>query len=231
MKTWIAIFLMAAICWSCNLNGQSGKAVAPAAFQALLEEGKSYQLLDVRTAQEFKTGFIKGALQADWLNSQEFTTRTQHLDPAKPIYIYCASGIRSADAAKALHKKGFQVTEMAGGLNAWKKQGLPVEQQEATKQMSKVEFENLIRSSDVVLVDAGASWCPPCRKMEPVLQQLQQELPTQFKLAQIDAGVHTELMKQLRVDALPHFFVYKKGQLVWQQQGVVSLEELKAKIL
>ena len=66
--------------------------------------------------------------------------------------------------------------------------------------------------------------------MEPVLKQLQQDLPNEFKLAAIDAGVHTELMKQLKVDALPHFFVYKKGQLVWQQQGIVSLEELKAKI-
>ena len=45
-----------------------------------------------------------------------------------------------------------------------------------------------------------------------------------------ESGVHTELMKHLKVDALPHFFVYKKGQLVWQQQGIVSLEELKAKI-
>jgi rhodanese-related sulfurtransferase len=229
MKTWLGFFLGLATFWSCSLNGQSGTTVSPKEFQTLLQEG-SYQLLDVRTAEEFKGGFIKGALQADWLNSKEFADRTSHLDKAKPVYIYCASGVRSADAAKVLRKKGYQVTEMSGGLNAWKKQSLPLEQQVPVSQMSAAAYEELIHSADVVLVDAGASWCPPCRKMEPVLKQLQQDLPNQFKLAAIDAGVHTELMKQLKVDALPHFFVYKKGQLVWQQQGIVSLEELKAKI-
>ena len=229
MKTWLGFFLVVATFWSCSLNGQSGTAVSPKEFQTLLRQG-TYQLLDVRTAEEFKGGFIKGALQADWLKSKEFADRTSHLDKAKPVYIYCASGVRSADAAKLLRKKGYQVTEMSGGLNAWKKQSLPLEQQAPVSQMSAAAYEELIHSADVVLVDAGASWCPPCRKMEPVLKQLQQDLPNEFKLAAIDAGVHTELMKQLKVDALPHFFVYKKGQLVWQQQGIVSLEELKAKI-
>ncbi len=230
MRNLFGVLLLAAIVWSCNLNGQSKKSVPVTDFSYLLQDSGTYQLLDVRTADEFKTGYVKGALQADWLNSREFADRTQHLDKTKPVYIYCASGVRSADAAKALRRKGFEVTEMGGGLNAWKKQGLPLEQSAETKQISQDEFEQLINSSPVVLIDAGAPWCPPCRKMEPVLQQLKKDMPENFQLAQIDAGIHTSLMKTLKVNALPHFFLYKNGELVWEHQGIVSLDELKQKL-
>ncbi len=230
MKKWLFFLAVALFGGSCTLSGQSEKSVRPAEFLKLIEPGGNIQVLDVRTAEEFRAGYLKGALQADWLNKKEFTDRTKHLDIAKPIYIYCASGVRSADAARELRKKGFTVTELAGGLNAWKKENLPLEQPSDIQQMNAGDYEQLIQSQAVVLVDAGASWCPPCRKMEPVLAELEKQLSGKFKLAKIDAGVHTELMKQLKVDALPHFFIYKNGQLVWQKQGLVSLEELKSNL-
>jgi rhodanese-related sulfurtransferase len=230
MRKWIFFLSLIILGLSCKLNGQTDHAVSPGDFETLLQGTGSFQVLDVRTAEEFKTGYLKGALQANWLNKKEFADRTKHLDPAKPVYIYCASGVRSAEAAKVLRKKGYSVTELAGGMNAWKKENRSVEMVEEVRQMSNNDFQQLIGSAELVLVDAGAAWCPPCRKMEPILAQLEKDLPGKFKLAKIDAGIHTELMKQLKVDALPHFFIYKNGQLVWQQQGLVTLEELKSRL-
>jgi len=230
MRKWIFFLALSILGLSCRLNGQTEHAVSPGEFETLLKGGGNFQVLDVRTAEEYKTGYLKSALQANWLNKKEFADRTKHLDPAKPVYIYCASGVRSAEAAKVLRKKGFSVTELAGGLNAWKKEDRAVENMEVIRQMNSTDYQQLIGSSEVVLVDAGAAWCPPCRKMEPILSQLERDLPGKFKLAKIDAGIHTDLMKQLKVDALPHFFIYKKGQLVWQQQGLVTLEELKSQL-
>jgi thioredoxin-like negative regulator of GroEL len=145
--------------------------------------------------------------------------------------IYCAGGVRSADAAVQLRSKGYTVYELSGGINRYKKEGLPVNADEVVQQLSTSNYDKMILSAETILVDFGAPWCPPCRKMEPVLAELQKSLDSNFKLQKIDGGIHIELMKSLQVEALPHFIVYKKGIKTWEKQGIVSLEELKKAIL
>jgi rhodanese-related sulfurtransferase len=189
------------------------------------------QLLDVRTSQEYASGHLKDALHADWLKREEFKERVQYLDKSKPVYLYCGSGVRSSDAAKWLRNAGFgQVTELEKGIIAWKKNNLPVEALSEGKQMTMPEYLSLLDTSSVVLMDFGAKWCPPCKKMEPVLEQLQKELSTDFRLINIDAGIHVNIMQELHVQALPTFIIYKKGKETWRKEGLVSLEELKSNI-
>ncbi|MBZ5856288.1 rhodanese-like domain-containing protein [Flavihumibacter profundi] len=76
----------------------------PEAFEQKVKQPGA-QILDVRTAEEFKSGYIAGALQADWLKPEEFSTRSQDLDALKEVLIYCASGKRSAYAAQTLRSK------------------------------------------------------------------------------------------------------------------------------
>ncbi len=79
------------------------------------------QLLDVRTAKEFKTGHLPNALQADFTNKDEFAHRVKSLDKNKPVYVYCLVGGRSNAAAKWLADNGFKdVTDLSGGINAWR---------------------------------------------------------------------------------------------------------------
>ncbi|WP_290712546.1 rhodanese-like domain-containing protein, partial [Flavihumibacter sp. CACIAM 22H1] len=80
MKKWLFFLAVALFGGSCTLSGQSEKSVRPAEFLKLIEPGGNIQVLDVRTAEEFRAGYLKGALQADWLNKKEFTDRTKHLD-------------------------------------------------------------------------------------------------------------------------------------------------------
>ena len=94
-------------------------------FAKVAASGK-VQVLDVRTADEFRSGHLNKALQANWLDSKEFNDRTSHLDKNIPVYIYCLSGGRSGAAAEALRAKGYKVTNMEGGINAWKRSNLPL---------------------------------------------------------------------------------------------------------
>jgi thioredoxin-like negative regulator of GroEL len=144
--------------------------------------------------------------------------------------IYCAGGKRSTNAAQALRSKGYIVYELTGGLNKWKLEGRPVIADEAVPPFTSADYEKMIQQSSTVLVDFGAPWCPPCRKMEPVLAELQKSLPGTFVLQEIDGGIHTDLMKSLDIEAFPHFFVYKKGVKVWEKQGIVSIDELRRAI-
>jgi rhodanese-related sulfurtransferase len=229
----IRLFILMSIVFlgnRCQLSGQDGFQLQPASFEQKLQN-EQVQLLDVRTADEFKLGYINGALQANWLTAKEFADRTQYLDQKKPVLVYCASGGRSAEAARQLRSKGYEVFELSGGFNKWKKEDKPVTATAKTDQLTIADFNTMIHLPIPVLVDFGAVWCPPCRKMEPVLDSLQNELGGKFKIIKIDGGIHSNLMKELKVETLPHFFVYKNGRQVWQKQGLVSSAELKKAIL
>lgn len=77
------------------------------------------QLVDVRTPAEYAEGHIADAVNADVL-SNNFDAQLTELNKEKPVYIYCKSGKRSAQAADKLRELGFKkVIELKGGITAW----------------------------------------------------------------------------------------------------------------
>jgi rhodanese-related sulfurtransferase len=92
-----------------------------------LENGDIH-LVDVREQVEFAGGRVKGA---SLLPLGELEKRHSELDHSKPIYVMCRTGRRSAEAQRKLHALGFtKVVNVSGGVEAWKKEGLPVERDE-----------------------------------------------------------------------------------------------------
>ena len=77
-----------------------------------------------------------------------------------------------------------------------------------------------------LLVNLWASWCPPCKKMEPVLEKLEKEHGTKFTLLKIDGGAQSELCSSLQINAFPTFILYKNGKQVWRKEGIVEIDEL-----
>jgi rhodanese-related sulfurtransferase len=211
----------------CQLKAQDVKLISADEFEKAVS-AENIQVLDVRTAAEYQTGHLKHAFLADWNNADQFKDRTQYLDKTKPTYVYCLSGVRSAAAAQWLHQQGYMnVYALKGGINAWKQANKTVEGNTHVKQMSLDEYKALINSNDTYLVDFGAEWCPPCKKMEPVLETLKTEAGSKFKLVKVDGGIHTDVMKALDVEALPAFIIYKKGKEVWRKQGITTVEEFR----
>jgi len=187
------------------------------------------QVFDVRTAQEFNTGHLPNALQADYTNKTEFTDRVKYLDKQKPVYIYCLSGGRSSAAAQWMRENGFaKVVEMDGGVRAWKQAGKPLQGVVSEKQLALSDFKTSVKSG-WVLVDVGAEWCPPCRTMIPVLEQFLQQHP-QIKLVKVDGGRDQEVMQAVKANTLPTFIAYKDGKEAGRKQGVATLAELEAMV-
>lgn len=228
MKTRIyAVLLLAIIMWSCNAQTST---VAVNEFEAGTNTA-AVQILDVRTPGEFESGHIKGALLADWNNKAEYNRRVSFIDKTKPVYIYCLAGGRSAAAAKQLRAEGFaNVVELKGGINAWKAAGKPLEGKSSAAQMTETELTASITGSKVVLVDFGASWCPPCKQMEPVLKSLADNNPGKFTLVKVDGSKDQDLLKAYNVTALPVFIVFKDGKQVWRRDGVATEEELATQL-
>lgn len=100
--------------------------LSPMAFKEALETGR-YQLLDVRTAAEFKSGHLQGALNIDW-TAPDYQAAFSVIPADRPVLLYCHSGGRSEQALEYLLGKGLQVQHLEGGITAWRKAGLPVVQ-------------------------------------------------------------------------------------------------------
>jgi predicted bacteriocin transport accessory protein len=223
----LLIFIGLILTVGCNTAAQNQTEVSADEFEKGINSG-AVQILDVRTAGEFRSGHIKSALQANWNNEKEFIERTASLSKSKPVYIYCLSGPRSSAAAEWLRSNGFeQVVELGGGFSNWKRKGKPVEGMPDVKQMTFEDYQQQINKKEYVLVDIGAEWCPPCRKMEPIINSFLASNKNIFFL-KIDGGIHTSLMKQLNAEILPTFILLKNGTEVWRHTGILEAVELEA---
>lgn len=86
----------------------------------------SVQLVDVRTPEEFEEGHIAGARNINVFDSDFVDEAEKALDKSRPVAVYCRSGKRSADAARELTENGFKVTNLEGGILAWKEEHQPI---------------------------------------------------------------------------------------------------------
>jgi rhodanese-related sulfurtransferase len=212
-------FLMA-----CNSNAQNVDANT---FEQKINAG-GVQVLDVRTAGEYNGSHLKNVLQADWTDKAQFAERTKYLDKNKTLLVYCAGGGRSGQAAVWLKEQGFkEVVNLQGGITAWNAASKPVVRQEGVAELSSTAFNATIASNQLVLVDVGAEWCPPCKKMEPVLETLSKDLQGKYTFLKVDGGTDATVMKEIGASVLPTFMVYKNGKITWKKEGIVTLEELK----
>ena len=93
-------------------------------FESEMASG-TVAIVDVRTPEEYTEGHLRDASNCDW-KGEDFLQQMEKTYPKETsIAIYCRSGKRSADAAKALSKAGYTVYNMLGGYLAWTEAGKP----------------------------------------------------------------------------------------------------------
>jgi rhodanese-related sulfurtransferase len=122
----IAGFLMALMSYSCKSTPSEGIELISAEEMQELVELEDMQMVDVRTPEEYKDGYIAGFQNIDYL-SDTFSTDVEKLDKTKPVIVYCKSGRRSANCAEELKEKGFvKVYDLDGGITQWQYQGFEI---------------------------------------------------------------------------------------------------------
>ncbi|MDT8306895.1 MAG: rhodanese-like domain-containing protein [Anaerolineae bacterium] len=95
------------------------------AIQEAGEGEKGWQILDVRSEQEWNQGHIPGAVH---IPVHELDERLGELDRNRPLAVYCGSGYRASIAASLLMRNGFEkVANVPGSISGWKGAGYPLE--------------------------------------------------------------------------------------------------------
>lgn len=90
-------------------------------------KGEEFHFVDVREDEEWKAGHAKGAIHLG-KGVIERDIESTIPDKSAEMILYCGGGFRSALAADALQKMGYQcVISMDGGFREWKDAGLPTE--------------------------------------------------------------------------------------------------------
>ncbi len=213
----IAIFLVA-----CKTQSNSG--LSPADFNKKITS-EEVKLIDVRTPEEYNEGFIKGAINIDW-NAGDFETAMTQFDKDQKIFLYCRSGKRSGSAYDLLKKLGYKhLYNLGGGIIAWKAAQLPVEAKASAQVSSKhietnpIDFKTAIYGDKLVFVDFNATWCGPCRRMQPFVDIIKEERSSDVLVYSIDTDIEVALAQEYQIFNLPTVILLKKGAVLYRKEG------------
>lgn len=195
-------------------------------------KAKDALIIDVRTPEEFAKGHLSKAINIDW-NGDDFDAQIAKIDRSARVFIYCLSGARSASAAGSMRNQGFKtIFELDGGILQWRANNLPetTDSGSVSAGMSRKQFDALLQSNKMVLIDFYADWCGPCKIMEPYLQEIAKEMSEKMILIRINADDNPALCKELGIDALPTLKVYQNSQLRWSNVGLIDKAGIVAQL-
>ncbi|MBJ6367492.1 thioredoxin [Snuella sedimenti] len=94
----------------------------------------------------------------------------------------------------------------------------------------KSNFDTIINSDQPVLIDFFAHWCGPCKMLTPILKEVKDELGTAIKIIKIDVDKNQNLATKYQVRGVPTMLLFKNGQQLWRQSGVLQKNDIIAVI-
>jgi len=221
--------------YSCS-NGVSKDAnttLQAKEYATKLKETENSFVLDVRTPEEFESGHLKTATNINFYDN-DFREQIAKIDKQKTIFVYCKGGGRSAEAASQLTNAGFKnVYDLNGGIMAWDNENLPIvttSNTPPTDKFTQQDFEKLISENKFLLIDFYATWCIPCKKMEPSLEKISNEFEGKIVIKRINVDEAPSLCKALKIEGIPVIAIYKNGKETIRTEGFKSEEELRKMI-
>ena len=84
------------------------------------------------------------------------------------------------------------------------------------------KFNELIQSTELVLVDFYAEWCGPCKIMKPRILDVAERMGDDIKVIQINVDKERELATRFRIASVPTLIIFKNGKQQWRQSGIIS---------
>ncbi len=216
-----------------STNGQSPEVAHLSAQKFHEKLGSSTgTLLDVRTQNEFANGHLEQAGQLNFY-ALDFKKKLLLLPKNQEIYLYCNTGYRSEIAAEYLIKNGYKkVYNLVGGTLAWNQNEYPViVEADARPDTQDLylpdDYDVLIHTKSLVLVDFYAPWCAPCRKMMPMIDSLKTSYHNEVNIVKVNIDASKKLVKKMQIIGVPYLVLYQNGTPVFSHNGLITRKEIE----
>lgn len=88
------------------------------------------------------------------------------------------------------------------------------------------KFSELISGARPVLIDFSAEWCGPCKMMGPILKEVAGKMGDKVRILKIDVDKNPDVAQQHRIVSVPTLMVFKNGEAVFRQSGVMQAPQI-----
>jgi len=100
----------------------------------------------------------------------------------------------------------------------------------ATFIQDETEFDSLLKSESVLVVDCTATWCGPCKLVAPLIDRLADDYRDRAKVFKLDLDSNKPVAKRFGIKSIPAVMVFKQGELIETLVGVKPYEEFTAAV-
>lgn len=98
-------------------------------------------------------------------------------------------------------------------------------------EVNEENFEQeVLKVSNPVLVDFSTPWCGPCRKLTPLLEQIQNEYSSSVKVVKVDADKNLEIVKEYGISSFPSILIFKDGDVKETMVGLMPKSAIVSNI-
>ncbi len=93
------------------------------------------------------------------------------------------------------------------------------------------KFGQLVNGEVPVLVDMFATWCGPCKMLEPAVKQVAQKMEGKVKVIKIDIDKNPHVASAYQVQGVPTLILFHKGKFVWRKSGVMPAHQIEKEVV
>ena len=97
-------------------------------------------------------------------------------------------------------------------------------------EVTDANIDEVLNSDQPVLLDFWAEWCPPCKKIGPMIDELAGEYEGKMVIGKVDVDTNAQLVTRYGVRSAPTLLVLQKGAVVEKQVGIISKGTLVQKL-